>query len=254
MTEAALALHRKAGDRAAALALATQLVADHPDSAPGYANRGALRREDGDTKGALADFRQAMRINPAEELAARGLADMIEATEPCGAADALDDFLAFSSPDDAESLGRRSDRLRERGDCRRERIVGGKAVVPFRREDDVMVVTVRVNDTTDAQLLLDTGASMVAFTRAFADRAGLDWRENEVFYVGTAGGVTTARGVKLESVALGAARVEGVSGAVVSGMDVGDDLDGLLGNTFLSHFDVLVDSEARTVTLSAKKR
>ncbi len=254
LTEQALALHRKAGDRGASAALADQLIKEHPEAASGYGHRGALRQEVGDTSAALVDFRQALRLDPGLDVAARGLAELVETREPCTAADALDDFLGFASPDDAGALRLRSDRLRERGGCRRERIEGGKAVVPFRREQDVMVVDVIVGDIHAGRMLLDTGASTVAITAAFAERVGLDWRDGETFYVGTAGGVTTAHAVRLDSLSLGAARVDGVQAAVVSHMSLGEDVDGLLGNTFLSHFEVVVDAAKRQITLSPRTK
>ncbi|MBT9556344.1 MAG: TIGR02281 family clan AA aspartic protease [Myxococcales bacterium] len=253
-TERVLELYRKAGDRPNALALAERYVKDHPEAAVGYAVRGALALETGGTAQARQDLEQAVTLNPGHEDAALALADLVEPTDGCRAADVLDDLLGFASPKGGPELRVRANRLRERGRCPRERIEGGKAVVPFVREDDVMIVEVLVNDMVKAKMILDTGASSVALTAEFAERAGLDWRSGERFYVGTAGGVTTARRVKLDSLMLGPARVDGVQASVVSAMDFDDGTDGLLGNTFLSHFEIVVNAEARTVTLTPRQR
>ncbi len=249
-TREALRLHRVAGNRARAGELAEHVVTNHPTDAEGYATRGLIRLENGDERG-LSDLRQAVALDPGNIDAAKGLAGRIESSDPCGAANVLDDLTGFRSTDDETALRARSRRLRDTGKCRRERIEGGTAVVPFDRRNDVLIVNVVIGGEP-ARLLLDTGASMVALTAEFAERAGLDWRENETFWVGTAGGVTRARRIRLESVALGGARVEGVQGAVVPAMSRDDGVDGLLGNTFLSHFEVSVDAAARRVRLSKK--
>lgn len=249
-TREALRLHRLAGNRARAMALAEQAVKDHPGDAEGYATRGLMRLENGD-EGGVADLRQAVALDPGHEGAAKGLADRIERGDPCGAADLLDDLVGFRSPPDEAAIRERSLRLRSAGSCKRERIEGGVAVVPFDRRNDVMVVTVMINGEP-ARLLLDTGASMVALSAEFAEQAGIDWRDRETFWVGTAGGVTRARRVKLDSVALGGARVEGVQGAVIPALGRDDGVDGLLGNTFLSHFEVSVDAGACQIRLARK--
>ena len=158
-------------------------------------------------------------------------------------------LLALKSAAELETLRRRADRLRIEGGCPRERIEGGVSSVPFQRQHDVMIVSVKISDRYDAKMLLDTGASSVAITRGLADRIGVDPAEGERFWVGTAGGATSARRVSLASVALGGARVERVRAAVVAGMALGDGVEGLLGNSFLSHFQVSVDAETRRVIL-----
>ncbi len=253
-TERVLELYRKAGDRPKARVLAERYVKDHPEAAVGYAVRGALALEAGDTARARPDLEQAVTLNPGHEGAALALADLIEPADGCRAADVLDDLLGFASPEGGPELRVRADRLRERGRCPRERIEGGSAVVPFVRDDDVMIVDVLLNDMVKAKMILDTGASSVALTAEFAERAGLDWRNGEPYYVGTAGGVTTARRVKLDSLMLGPARVDGVQASVVSAMNFDDGTDGLLGNSFLSHFEIMVNAESRTVTLTPRQR
>ena len=89
---------------------------------------------------------------------------------------------------------------------------------------------VSVNDT-NAHMLVDTGASVVALTGADAERAGIIWRPEDIQPVaeGANGAVSGVR-VKLERVQLGDIEVRGVDAIVVpEGLAIS-----LLGQSFLS--------------------
>ena len=243
-------LYRDQGAVGAALQACEKLIAQSPKDARGYALRGSLRAQRSDPR-AVEDFRQATELDPGNEDAARGLADAHESgIAPCLAAGVLDELLARRSVNDRSALRARSDRLRKDGGCPRVRLEGGSVVIPYENRGDVMVVRVKIDGRHEAAMIFDTGASSVAITRSLANRLNLDLSQARTFYVATASGVAMARSVRLESVALGSARVSQVRAAVVPSMGTDGDIEGLLGNSFLSQFKVQVDSQKGQIILS----
>ena len=69
--------------------------------------------------------------------------------------------------------------------------------------------------------------------------------------MGTAGGAAAAYRIALAELRLGGARVKRVAAAVVPNMELGENIDGLLGNSFLAHFKVRVDASKKQVILES---
>jgi aspartyl protease family protein len=89
------------------------------------------------------------------------------------------------------------------------------------------------------RFMVDTGATMVALSAAEADRLGVDYKRSPAGYVNTANGSTLAYHVMLDSVRIGDVQVYNVDAVVVQA-----PLDRvLLGNTFLSHFQMTRDND-----------
>ncbi len=231
---------------------AAKLIEMQPRRAIGYSLRAEARARHGDEAAAENDWRQALELDPGDAPAADSLAELLEKRgDLCAAADVLDELLARRAGSGAAERRARSEVLRRDGGCPRERIVGDDVIVPYENKGDVMVVTVKLDDKHEARMILDTGASSVAITRSLANRMNLDTSGAGAFYVATASGLAPAYRVRLKSVALGGARVERVRAAVVDRMQLGD-VEGLLGNSFLSRFQVRVDSATGKVVLSRR--
>lgn len=117
--------------------------------------------------------------------------------------------------------------------------------IPFRRYGTLMMVDVRLNDRVVAPFLADTGASGIAIPQALARELGIRiGADTPTVVVGTANGVVEEPLVRLDSVELGGARVEGLSANVSSSMSFG-----LLGGTFFNNFIYQVDAAAGAITL-----
>lgn len=84
------------------------------------------------------------------------------------------------------------------------------------------------------QMMVDTGASAVGLSVADAERLGLAYKNGQSGGVSTANGVIQAWRVRLDSVRVGDVVVYGVDGIV----SAGSMPYVLLGNTFLSHFQM----------------
>ena len=90
-----------------------------------------------------------------------------------------------------------------------------------------------------AHMVVDTGATVVALSVAEAQRMGLDYQTGQPVQMSTANGVVAAWRLRLHTVRLGDVTVYDVD-AVVSG---GAMPYVLLGNSFLSHFQMTRTNE-----------
>lgn len=118
--------------------------------------------------------------------------------------------------------------------------------VPFSREGSLMRVDVRLNDLVTAPFYVDTGASGVSLPWSVAQRLGLGLGPDTPHVrVSTANGIVAQPIVRLDSVQLGAARVEGLSATVSPSMQVG-----LLGGDFFNNFVYRVDAAESVITLA----
>jgi clan AA aspartic protease (TIGR02281 family) len=109
----------------------------------------------------------------------------------------------------------------------------------FRRHE-LWSAEVILNERVKKYLVIDSGASFILINRQTARELGLTIDESTPFIPGnTVSGVILTPLVTLKSVKVGNAAVENVE-AVVYNMPSGQD--GLLGNSFLNKFRVVLDS------------
>jgi len=95
------------------------------------------------------------------------------------------------------------------------------------------------------RFLVDTGATNVGISQDDADRIGLDYKNGQRGYVRTANGVVTAYRTNLTSVRVGDVVVYNVEANVISGQMS----TVLLGNSFLSRFQMRRDNDQLTLEL-----
>jgi clan AA aspartic protease (TIGR02281 family) len=115
------------------------------------------------------------------------------------------------------------------------------ARVPFPGMIGVTILVVVINGVT-GNFLLDTGATYVAVTSAFASKARLNVEAGTQLPMKTVGGSALADLGYASTVAVGRAQAQGVAVAVIRGAPdpFGDRLDGLLGMSFLARFKLNV--------------
>lgn len=124
-------------------------------------------------------------------------------------------------------------------------------------ESGHMIVDAVLNADSHAELLVDTGASLVVLTKEAAQRAGinLDSPEPDVDLQIAGGRKLKARQVVIKSLGVGDAVVENVEAAVLT-----DDnestlfKDGLLGMSFLRNFNFKFDYESGKLILEGRKK
>lgn len=86
------------------------------------------------------------------------------------------------------------------------------------------------------QFLVDTGATLTTLSRGEAERIGLDYKDGTRTRSMTANGTVQGWRVSLDSVRIGAATVRDVDAMVIDSDALGV---GLLGMSFLDHFDMV---------------
>jgi clan AA aspartic protease (TIGR02281 family) len=125
--------------------------------------------------------------------------------------------------------------------------------VAFEGTDHAMYVNVLLNDTVSGRFLLDTGASSVTLSPELAGKLGLDTAGQPTVSALVADGRSVeAVPVLLKSVQVGDARAEHV-GAMVLPQGTAQDIDGLLGMTFLREFELHVDATGHRIELKTMK-
>jgi aspartyl protease family protein len=137
----------------------------------------------------------------------------------------------FTTPEERTALrGARSD---------------GPIHIPFHRQGTVMWVEAMVNERHRVPFLIDTGASGVSLPESVATRIGIAVRpDTPRVDVSTANGIARYPLVKLDSVQLGDARVNGLEATVNPTMNIG-----LLGGSFFNNYRYSVDTAAGVITL-----
>ncbi|NND68878.1 MAG: TIGR02281 family clan AA aspartic protease [Halioglobus sp.] len=103
-----------------------------------------------------------------------------------------------------------------------------------RNSRDQYLTTALINGRS-TPVMVDTGANIVAMSANHARALGIDPQEGSLGPVETAGGVLTARHIKLQSVSVGGIRVDNVDATVV---ESDYPVTVLLGMSYLRHVKI----------------
>jgi clan AA aspartic protease (TIGR02281 family) len=102
--------------------------------------------------------------------------------------------------------------------------------------------------------ILDTGASYVSVKSAFASRAKIPESDTSVITLNTANGQAKAKLSKADKVALGKLEAVNVPVAVQTDENIyGKGVDGLLGMSFLSRFEVQMAGDVIEIRTRQKR-
>ncbi len=125
--------------------------------------------------------------------------------------------------------------------------------VPVKAYGGALVVTVKLNDQREAELILDTGATMTVLSTDVALDLGLmASTETQLTTVNTAGGPVQVNVSRLASLQTGAALAENVDVVIHDLPDGPAGIDGLLGMSFLNNFLVTLDTDKEQLHLSSR--
>lgn len=115
--------------------------------------------------------------------------------------------------------------------------------VPLERLGSLFVVTIQVNETRLARLILDTGASHTILSHAIARDLGLFSRPPVASVtMNTVGGSVQTDMVQVDSIRIAGAEVRNSIAAIHDLPDAPPDIEGLLGLSVLRQFDVTLDT------------
>jgi predicted aspartyl protease/Flp pilus assembly protein TadD len=129
---------------------------------------------------------------------------------------------------------------------------GGTETFPVPRAGAVVKVPAVINNVAGT-FVLDTGAGFVALKDSFAKKAKVEIEEGSVVRLHTANGITDGKLGRADTIQLRSLKAKSVVVVVQadSAATYGDGVDGLLGLSFLSRFNVTIDGHA--VRISTNK-
>ena len=140
-----------------------------------------------------------------------------------------------------------SDDLGMEADQRRKDLEG--IIIPLTSDGrGHLLADVIINNSTHANLVVDTGSPVVMLTSAYIQKLGLDLSRADKGDVELLNGKYKAAAVTLDNMKLGEAEVQGVSATVLLEDSKGIG-DGLLGLSFLSKFHFTLDQTGQKLIL-----
>jgi len=243
--------HKRLSEWAEAVSDATVLIERDPNDKDFWWWRAAAFEESGELENAVSDYRQAIAVEPRLSSIPFNLADVLERLgRPCEAIFPIEQYLHHHprSRED-EAVNSRLARLYGRPTC--AQLHGsGRAVIRFPPGARAIMARATV-DGQAGNFIVDTGASFVALSRPFAERVGVDLEHAASILVQTAGGIRKARLTAVDRVELGGVRADRVEVAVSD--ELPEDVDGLLGLSFLSRFALQLDARAGRLEIAARE-
>jgi aspartyl protease family protein len=242
---ATYAAHKQLSEWEPAIGDATGLVTQFPDDRDYRIWRGLAYAEKGDAQHEVADYEQALAIEPRLTDLPFDLADAYRKLgRPCDGIFPLEQ-LSFYYPDRDANARRRLRELYDDPQCS-DRMGTGKATLRFGTGARRVTSRVTLNGTTAADLIVDTGASTVVLGKQLATRLGLRYDQWPARRAATAAGIRDVRIGHLDSVTVQGVSARHVECAVIDDL-VG--LEGLLGLSFLARFEMHADPSKGVLTL-----
>lgn len=238
-----------------AIETASKLIAIEPYADNGHYLRGLAYDRIGDHKKAIENYATAVELfgNKAvlSSVAYVGMARNHEKLgQLCEGAHAIEAWVALNvaKNDTTQSRAMIADYM-QRGNC--AKAIGGREESFPAVPNQVATVAVVVNGIR-GNFILDTGATYVSMKSSFAKKAGIEIEPDVTLKLSTANGLTEAARGHAASIKLRSLEAKNVTVAVQLDQHgtYGDKIDGLLGMTFLSRFNLVM--EAKRIRLKAR--
>jgi clan AA aspartic protease (TIGR02281 family) len=234
-------------DYDAAAAVASQLIELAPFGNNGYFLRAVAYDRGGYPGKAIDDYATAIELFGAKDRISSvsyvGMARNLEKLgQFCDAAVAIETWVSTNPARNETSQTRvMISSYRSQGGC----AVAAKsdeAVIPITRRGNVVTLSAVINGVTGA-FILDTGATYVALTHEFAQKAKVDVDPQSVVKLMTANGIVDARRGRAKAIRVRTIEARDVSVVVHVNQKAGfgPRVNGLLGMSFLSRFNVVMD-------------
>ena len=124
--------------------------------------------------------------------------------------------------------------------------------VPVERLGSVLVVMTTLNDSKQARLIVDTGASQTIISRRLATELGLAWTTYATHVLlHTASGSVQVDAVILDAIRIGGAELRNSQVLIHDLPDLPFTVDGLLGLSFLGAYQITLDSSRGELHLTS---
>lgn len=241
--------YMKLTDYPKAVEVADEYVRRAPSNREAHYLRATALAGAGDHQRALADYSDTIELSPDKaRVASRVFTQMAEAYAAlkryCEAVAPISLWVSFDprARDTSQTQRMIADYERQ-GNCAASTDAHHERF-PLRGQKNVVVVKAEINGVKGS-FILDTGASYVSVRAAFAERAKLPQSGGSDITLMTANGETKARLSRADKIKLNSLQATGIPVAVQDGerKDYGTGIDGLLGMSFLSRFDVQIAAD-----------
>jgi clan AA aspartic protease (TIGR02281 family) len=233
------------GDFKASIDIATQVLALQPGAANPLYLRGRALQSEGRLEEALQDYMTAIRLLPegkhiSPELFMRMSQSYEALNRYCEAIAPIQVYIAYEPETrSTPQLENKISELSKKGKCSSS--AKGEVRVP-RRTTGVVTLPAEINGV-QGNFVIDTGASFVTVSKAFAAKAQVTPMRTASVELTTANGVIAGTLATAKTVLLSAVSAETVP-VVIIDKAPGANVDGLLGMSFLSRFNVsMTDKE-----------
>jgi len=247
----------RASDFPAALAVANEMIKADPANAQIRYSRGATYEQMKDFERALSDYINGMQLHgDLNTISVSNFYDISRMYAALGRyCDAITPLETYISFDPATRREARFTKLisdfADKGNCDTRFARGSARVARLSSPgaSNATTLAVTVNGVTGG-FVLDTGASYVALTARFAAKAKVKMDQSTEVMLKTVGGSKVADLGYADSVNVDRAQAQGVSVVVVRAEPnpFGPRLDGLLGMSFLSRFQMKLSENAIELT------
>jgi clan AA aspartic protease (TIGR02281 family) len=240
------------GDYDMAVKLSSDIIDEKPDAQDPYFVRAKAEQGQKQYAAAIEDYATLIRlVSDTKSIVSEVFTRMSDSYErlgrPCEAIGPLQTYIALDSQvRSTPPLLRRVAALAAEGDCTLS-YARGTARVPL-RSNGVSTIKVEV-DGVEGTFVVDTGASFMTLSRRFAGQAKPQMLTTGSVRMQTANGTFSATLATLNSVKLAGLSASAVP-AIVASNSLGDNIDGLLGMSFLSRFTIIIRNHE--MQLSAK--
>lgn len=246
----------KLTDYAAALEATSKIIELRPYNDNGYYLRALAHDGLKNHQNAIADYITAIELfGNKVRLGSQSFLNMSSAYTAlgrhCDAMRPIEEWIAINPArnDTSQTRAILSD-LSRKGNCADE-TSGTEETIPISGGTRLINVTATVNGVR-GRFVLDTGATFLAVRQSFATSAKISLHDDSSIQLHTANGFGKAALGRADTVKLGKLAARNVAVAVQADSDAvyGEGIDGLLGMSFLSRFDMRMD--ARSVNLKPR--
>jgi clan AA aspartic protease (TIGR02281 family) len=247
----------KLSDYQAAEAVASDLIKLEPYNSSGYYLRGFAYDRSGSPKKAIDDYITANELfGNKDKIPGTGYFGLARSYEKlgryCDAITSIETWVSLSPArnDTSQTRAMIAD-YTAKGRCEAA-TTGAEEVFPVARQGSTVKLPVTINGVR-GNFILDTGATFVSLKNAFAQKAKVQVDQDSTVRLHTANGIAEGKRGRAETIQLRSLQAKDVPIVVQSDNQgtYGESVDGLLGMSFLSRFNLAIDTQ--TVKISTRK-
>jgi clan AA aspartic protease (TIGR02281 family) len=246
----------KLSDYAATVAVASDLIKLEPYNDNGFYLRAVAHGQAGSYQRAIDDYVTAIELfGNKDRISSVSYLGMARAYEKlgrfCDAVLPLQSWIALNpARNDTSQVQRIIDDYMKKGNC--TLATGKEETFPVPRQHGTVTLPVVINGVRSV-MILDTGASFVSLKRTFAQKASVAVDPSSTVQLHTANGIAEGKLGRASTIQLRSLQAKDVPVVVQDDAKAtyGSGVDGLLGMSFLSRFNVTIDP--RTVRIANRQ-